>query len=38
MTANCDEFRKLKKKTRKLQELAKAIEEFGKCDYSEWNY
>lgn len=38
MTANCYEFYRLKKASRKLRELAKAIEDFGKCDYSEWNY
>lgn len=38
MNANNKEFLKLKEKSRKLQELANAIENFGKCDYSEWNY
>lgn len=38
MTANCYEFFKMKEKARKLQELAKAIESFGKCDYSVWDY
>lgn len=33
-----NEFHKLKEATRKLRELAKTIEDFGKCDYSEWNY
>ena len=38
MTANCYEFIKMKKKAIEIQELAKTIEDFGKCNYSVWDY
>jgi hypothetical protein len=38
MTANCYEFIEMKKKAREMRELAKTIENFGKCDYSVWDY